>query len=80
MPARLPHAQVVRELSRAGEALADLVAYGASRPEVRFVTYSDLIRWMQVGLAAWPVGLRGPAAAWRCRCMRGRRKEPLHGP
>ncbi len=39
--------QYVRELSEGGKALQQLIDYAASKPEVRFVTYSDLIRWMQ---------------------------------
>lgn len=40
--------QVVREVSENGKALARFIDYAVTKPEVRFVTYSDLIRWMQV--------------------------------
>ncbi|KAL4458965.1 hypothetical protein ABPG75_013830 [Micractinium tetrahymenae] len=39
--------QVVRDVSENGKALARFIDYAASQPSVRFVTYSDLIRWMQ---------------------------------
>ncbi|KAL4431616.1 hypothetical protein ABPG77_001458 [Micractinium sp. CCAP 211/92] len=38
---------VVREVSENGKALARFIDYAVTKPEVRFVTYSDLIRWMQ---------------------------------
>lgn len=48
-PSALRHAlQVVREVSENGKALARFIDYAVQKPEVRFVTYSDLIRWMQV--------------------------------
>ncbi|PRW60034.1 hypothetical protein C2E21_1569 [Chlorella sorokiniana] len=39
--------QYKRELSEGAKALQQLIDYAADKPEVRFVTYSDLIRWMQ---------------------------------
>ena len=52
--------QYVRELSEGGKALQQLIDYAAGKPEVRFVTYSDLIRWMQVRVVQ---GLGGVGAA-----------------
>lgn len=52
--------QYVRELSEGGKALQQLIDYAAGKPEVRFVTYSDLIRWVQVRVVQ---GLGGVGAA-----------------
>jgi hypothetical protein len=38
----------LRDISRAGQALAQFVDYAISLPDVYFITHSDLIRWMQV--------------------------------
>lgn len=33
-------------------ALSSFIEYALTKPEVRFVTYSDLIRWMQASTGA----------------------------
>lgn len=56
---------MVREISEGGKALARFIDYASRKPSVRFVTYSDLIRWMQVGGPAWwVVGLAWVGLAW----------------
>jgi hypothetical protein len=44
----------VRKPSANGLALSAFVDYALTKPAVRFITYSDLVRWMQVGFS-WGV-------------------------
>ena len=55
----------MRAPSENGLALADFIDYAMAKPEVRFITYSDFVRWMQVGGAG--LGRRVAARLSRLR-------------
>lgn len=49
------------------EALGKFIDYALKKPEVRFVTFSDLIRWMQVkGRCGWPLAVQGVPDVGEC--------------